>query len=325
MPAPMPTTTSVPAPSPTFPSPPIMQSPVAPAPAPVTTNSPDTARRYVSNPQVQDTPEPSPAATAEVDAPAAQPTTTAAANTTPVAARSAVVPTRTPASPVASTPVVPTEESNPIEESLGRETSPPIAEYDPTLPLPTDNTAVQTNELENAGESGFVGLLAAALADLIPIGLAVAAVVWWRRRSRPVAAAPQPTVVSRSQPSKPAIEPEPARAPLFTRDNAPRPVMSPAIDPRPSMALGGGVALVERATSQARTEPRYDEPEVPSDDVQNPAPENTSARSRMIERMVDAEPDDANPFRTRKARRRRARLLLASRESGFGAMTPAYG
>lgn len=325
MPAPMPTTTSVPAPSPTFPSPPIMQSPVDPAPAPVTTNSPDPARRFVSNPQVQDTPEPSPTATAEQTAAAAPSTITAAPTTSPAAARSTTMPSRTPAAPVSRTPDTPTQGTNSIEEPLGTETSPPIAEYDPTLPLPADNSAAQADELENARESGFIGLLAAALAGLIPIGLAVAAVVWWRRRSRPVAAAPQPTVLSRSEPLRPATRPEPVRAPVFNRENAPRPVMSPGSEPQPAMASGGGVALAERTTGQTRAEPHYDEPEVPSDDVRSPKPQSTSARSRMIERMVDAEPDDANPFRTRKARRRRARLILASREGEFGGTTPAFG
>jgi hypothetical protein len=39
------------------------------------------------------------------------------------------------------------------------------------------------------------------------------------------------------------------------------------------------------------------------------------AREALIQEMVAAEPDDANPFRTRKARRRRARTLLAQRDA----------
>ncbi|MET1757023.1 hypothetical protein ABVV53_16400 [Novosphingobium sp. RD2P27] len=38
-------------------------------------------------------------------------------------------------------------------------------------------------------------------------------------------------------------------------------------------------------------------------------------RSRVLEHMVAAEPDAANPFTSRKARRRRARLLLQAREA----------
>lgn len=325
MPVPMPTTTSVPAPSPTIPSPPIMQSPVTPAPTPATTNSPEAARRFVSNPQVQDTPEPTPTATAEPTAAPAPSTITSAPETTPAAARSTTVPTRTAAAPGSRTPDTSIEGSNSNEEPVGTETGQPIAEYDPTLPLPADNVASQSNELENARESGFIGLLAAALAGLIPIGLAVAAVVWWRRRSRPVAAAPQPTVVRRSEPTKPVTKPDTARAPVFTRQDAPRPAMLPSIDAQPALASGGGVAVAERTSSKARTEPHYDEPQVPSDDVRSPAPEYTSARNRMIERMVDAEPDHSNPFRTRKARRRRARLILASRKGELGGTTPAFG
>jgi hypothetical protein len=46
---------------------------------------------------------------------------------------------------------------------------------------------------------------------------------------------------------------------------------------------------------------------------EGPVPQG-AAREALVERMVDAEPDEANPFHTRKARRRRARILLQTRE-----------
>lgn len=42
-------------------------------------------------------------------------------------------------------------------------------------------------------------------------------------------------------------------------------------------------------------------------------PQDMQARRALIERMVTAKPDAANPFKSRKARTRRARLILAER------------
>ncbi|HEX7752755.1 MAG TPA: hypothetical protein VF440_10170, partial [Novosphingobium sp.] len=49
-----------------------------------------------------------------------------------------------------------------------------------------------------------------------------------------------------------------------------------------------------------------------------------AAREALLDRMVAAEPDAANPFTTPKARRRRARLLLQQREAALSrdARTP---
>lgn len=43
------------------------------------------------------------------------------------------------------------------------------------------------------------------------------------------------------------------------------------------------------------------------------------AREELLRRMIEAEPDASNPFTSRKARRRRARLILQSREHGQAA------
>lgn len=42
------------------------------------------------------------------------------------------------------------------------------------------------------------------------------------------------------------------------------------------------------------------------------APADASERDALLNRMVAAAPDAANPFTSRKARRRRARLILQS-------------
>ncbi|KTR85315.1 hypothetical protein NS277_00110 [Novosphingobium barchaimii] len=45
------------------------------------------------------------------------------------------------------------------------------------------------------------------------------------------------------------------------------------------------------------------------------APANAEERAAMLERMVDAAPDEANPFTSRQARRKRARLILQRLEA----------
>ena len=142
--------------------------------------------------------------------------------------------------------------------------------------------------------------------------------------------------MTKSEPVPPKAEP--MRSPNFTREEAPRPAVTPRFDPAPAAATVGGVALAERTRTEAKPEVRYDEPEVPSDDVRPTAPASPGAksdeqgrsapaptlrqgalprtseeRSRFVEGLVDARPDEANPFHTRKARRRRARLILASK------------
>ena len=47
---------------------------------------------------------------------------------------------------------------------------------------------------------------------------------------------------------------------------------------------------------------------------EGPVPQTRAARDALLERMVSAPPDEANPFTSRRARMRRARIILQSRE-----------
>ena len=51
-------------------------------------------------------------------------------------------------------------------------------------------------------------------------------------------------------------------------------------------------------------------------------PEAFAERDALIKRMVAAKPDRANPFRSRKARLRRARLILQSLGRKFAGREP---
>lgn len=48
------------------------------------------------------------------------------------------------------------------------------------------------------------------------------------------------------------------------------------------------------------------------------------ARHALLDSMTDAEPDEANPFTSKKARRRRARLILQAQEAEHGTDTRAF-
>lgn len=344
--------------------PPIMQSPVdpvtTPVPAPVASQSP----RFVSTPQVQAVPEPDPTPVEATDNSEPAPTTVTTSSTSRAEStrtRSAAAPSSTntrrasasvSAAPTNAQTAKPSPDADPLSEQIN---DTPYA----AIPAANGESASAPTSEEN-GESGLIGLLAAGLVGLIPIGLAIAAVVWWRRRSRVVSYAPEPSVVltgrpdplaDRVRPARP-VEPTPTparvapRDPVFARSDLIEP--APTLRERPGTyqpAGTGGVALAERARSETRTHAAsavtYDEPEVPSADVREDpvgspgikrqewgrvatAPSayrgtpasGTSARDSVLERMVSAEPDQANPFTSRKARRRRARLILASREAG---------
>ena len=93
----------------------------------------------------------------------------------------------------------------------------------------------------------------------------------------------------------------------------------PVIDP--PNALRKPTAPVAAAPATAMP-PRYDFLGMP---VREPAPDRTSvlpdgpvptgeARHALLERMVAAEPDEANPFTSPRARRRRARMILRNRD-----------
>jgi len=67
------------------------------------------------------------------------------------------------------------------------------------------------------------------------------------------------------------------------------------------------------AMQRAVASPRPTSPYAPtSTTMPAVAPADASERDALVNRMVAAAPDTANPFTSRKARRRRARLILQS-------------
>lgn len=143
-----------------------------------------------------------------------------------------------------------------------------------------DPAAVETEEAGDMTTTGVIGLLAA----LGIAGAGAFAMTRRRRSGRPLA---EDEIDRRPEPAPRAPEAariEPARpAPVVTppATHASGPVRQPA----PSPMLQGG-----------------------------PVPTDPQARRALLESMVAARPDEANPFTSRKARMRRARIQLQHRE-----------
>ncbi len=183
----------------------------------------------------------------------------------------------------------------PIDPSIMEsEAAPEFAE------LPTEATPV-----ESAAAQDWTALVALALAGLIPLGFAVFAVMWWRRRSRTAGMAP--AIESHREPVAPIATPSrnPAAAPII--DHAPYvPVDTPeAAQPVPVMAMS---AEQSRASGEVIL-PRE-------------MPATFEARDKLLFAMIAAKPDRANPFKAPSARARRARLILQSLGRKFDEVTP---
>jgi hypothetical protein len=155
----------------------------------------------------------------------------------------------------------------------------------------------------------------------------------------PVTAAPSPTAPTPApEQAQPASVPQPAAA--QPSDNGPLLGLG-ALAALGIVGLGAfaarrrrRVAIEDEAassidpivtgTAPVVTAPDYatydlaETDEVPSSGLTMPdGPVPTGeARQRLIDRMVAAAPDSANPFTTVKGRRRRARLILQARENG---------
>ncbi|PKB19313.1 LPXTG-motif cell wall-anchored protein [Novosphingobium kunmingense] len=110
-----------------------------------------------------------------------------------------------------------------------------------------------------------------------------------------------------------AYEPE-YRAPVPPRPVRPAvagPAATTAVADRPVMTFAtptAGAAMVAERSAAQRAEPVAQ-----ASLADGPVPSG-SDRHKLVEEMVAAQPDSANPFRTAKARRRRARLILQGRE-----------
>ena len=175
----------------------------------------------------------------------------------------------------------------------------PAAIADPVAvapqPLAVEEAVAPANDVDT-------GILALVLGGLAFLALAIWGFIAIGRRKpvrRYAVTKPAPEV------RKPlAVEPASIGAPepVPAAARPARPVVEPIVTPAPASGLlphaGASVALPRRL------------------------PDSFEAREALFRRLVDAKPDRANPFTDRKARMKRARLIMQSIGRDFGEARP---
>ncbi len=259
--------------------------PVEPAPVVVASPTPTIVIPDVSVPAASGAgdvaPAPEPAEPA-AEPPAAMKAATAQANdaaATPKATHTTVTRTVTRAAPAPVAAVPPPANDVAPLPADGADAAPIAA-----APVPApEPTPTQTNDV--------IGTLGLILLGLLTLAILAAGLLFFRRR-HPVAAR---TIAG----------------PVADRPFAEAPVAEPA----------AAAAVLVAPTMLRRRDANPVAGTLPSDgaavDLPARMPETYEERSALLERMVDARPDRANPFTDRKARLHRARLIMQSLETTF--------
>ena len=266
------------------PAEPALAAPANPAPA---------SAPAIVVPDVSTAPAASGAAAAE---PEPAPVTAATTTTTVKTARSAApaarsttgttrsTTTRAAATPAAAAPVTampaPANDVAPSpDESVA-----PVATAPTRAPQPTPT---QTNDV--------VGTLGVILLALLALAILAAGLLFLRRR-HPVAGEVEetPVVTDSAKEPSPVYAAEPMAEPIAPVA-APTPLRRRDANPFAGALPSDGAAV----------------------DLPAKVPDSYEERSALLKRMVEARPDRANPFTDRKARLRRARLILQSLGTTF--------
>ncbi len=315
---------------------PQMVLPVEPIPVSAPTSAAEP--RYVPSPTVQSVP-------VETTLPEPEPSsaggTAATSRDTTSAMRSAAAPaeratnaTRASASspapaPNQATPVTALDLSS--ESMIGNEVIVP--------PLALPETSTVTSDAGNTPEQAvmdWTAIIALAMLGLIPVGVIALAVIWWRRRSTDArnlrASDAAPLTASRIASQR---EPQPSmpRPPVFDHEPVvgtgtltPTPALPDATYTPPVKACepAGTVTTLDRPPVEAR-KPVDRSAFLPRDGkviLPDAVPETFAERDRLMRGLVAQQPDAANPFRSGKARARRARLIIQSLGRKFENATP---
>ena len=163
---------------------------------------------------------------------------------------------------------------------LPDEAAAPVAAAPTPAPQPTP---AQTNDV--------VGTLGIVLLALLALAILAAGLLFLRRR-HPVAAEVEetPVVADTAEEPSPVYAAEPVAEPV-----APTPIRRRDANPVAGALPSDGAAV----------------------DLPAKLPESYEERSALLDQMVAAKPDRANPFTDRRARLRRARLILQSLGTTF--------
>ena len=249
----------------------------AEAPAPVMTSEPMVQAVPITLPTVETAPETSPAPAVVPAARTAQP---ASARPASSAATQPVVD----ATPSPSPAIAPITPDFPAQGSIG-----------PVAPVEAEPVAVAADSAE---ESGVMPELAIA-GGLGLLALGSFALLATRRRRVP------------AEPSPSRLEPKRSMGLLaegeVTRTDAK--LATPTAAAAPAFFVAAPDVAVAPTERQAPLSRRVEPFAMPS----GPVPTGAERRE-LIEGMVAAPPDARNPFKSAKARRRRARIMLASHE-----------
>lgn len=209
----------------------------------------------------------------------------ATASSRPTAAARTTAPAARPAVPARAAPAARLETAQAIEEPrpAAAEAPAPVVAPPAAAPMTADATPAGT---ATAPTNANLTLIATVLAALVVLGLAIWGFVAIGRRKR----ADERFVVAEIE--RPIVaEPMPLAATPADRPHAPAPA--------PAMAHGGASVPLPRRL-----------------------PASFEERDALLKRMIDARPDRANPFTNRRARLRRARLILQSLDRDFGDTKP---
>lgn len=310
---------ATPAPAPADPI--VLQSPIAP-PATTAPTTPTPAPR-VTQPVAQPTAQPTIVLDVpEVDEPVAAPVRTQARTQAPAPvdaapeeepvreARSAPAAAAAPA-PSASTAAPSSSSDTPVASNDGAAL--PVASEAAPIALPESAPVDPSLTEQQAVQPDWAAIISLALLGVIPIGLAFLAFAWFRRRSRRltaleahVAEPVDPALLEPAPVEPAAVNPEPVirRDPVVTQPAAPV-----AHEPVRAHPLDGYRGLPNKGAAVS----------LPSE-----LPESAEEREALLKRMVAAEPDRANPFRSGKARAKRARLILQSLGRSFENVKPRF-
>jgi hypothetical protein len=319
---------------------PPMVLPVDPIPVPAPTSAAEP--RYEPSPTVQSVPVET--ATAEPEPSSAAATTAPSRTTTPssrnVAASTQRVSNASRATP--STPAGASTQTAPVAATDLSSESPIGSEVIvPPLAMP-ENSAVSTDPVDTPEQAGmdWTAMIALAMLGLIPVSVIALAVIWWRRRSS-VARDMRASDAAPLTASRIAAEREPRtampRPPIFDREpivgaeaRTPSPALPDATysPPVTKWEPAGSVTTLDRAPVEAPVEARKPVDRsafLPRDGkviLPDAVPETFEERDRLMRGLVAQEPDAANPFRSGRARARRARLIIQSLGRKFESATP---
>lgn len=267
--------------------------------------------------------------------PAAQPTsaitlpepTVEASQPVPVeAAQSALVAQPIPAQPqTAPQSQIASATANPESEaSMATTTATTAAAVNPSVDAPLATMEAEPVAPANVGDveadaaaGDVISLIALALVGLIPVGLVVMALVWWRRRSRTV---PNAVIERRVEETQSPASPE--------LQGSIRGHQMAASNAQASMLLDRPIRVPDatRPAIPAQVEPRSAIRGANEHAVVLPStvPEDFAERDALLQRLIKARPDRANPFHAPRARAKRARLIIQSIGRRFERAAPRF-